>query len=170
MRRTRTIRFSMATAMMLVATAAAGSAFFTKVQRYTSSRRPHMKVDAPVLATLAIGLTAVALGALRGHRAAQVMLQMAVAYLGFVVLIGMAEARMERAILYWFQATFGLLVTIPLLARRAVTTRREPGPRRDWWRGTCEALVFSFVTMILVILGFFAQSLAPDVIRLYMAF
>jgi hypothetical protein len=170
MRRTRTIRFSMATAMMLVATAAAGSAFFVKVQKHAPGRRPHMKVDAPVLAVLAVGLTAVAVGAYRGHTASQMMLQMTIACLAFVVLIGMAEAKMDRAMLYWFQAAFGLVVTIPLLARRAVTTRMEPGPRRDWWRGTCEALVFSFVTMILVVLGFFAQSLAPDVIRLYMVF
>jgi hypothetical protein len=76
-------RFSMATLMMLVVTAAAASALFAKVQAHSEDpSRPTWKYDSPALVTLAIALTAVALGALKDHSVAQTMFQATIAYLG----------------------------------------------------------------------------------------
>ena len=161
MRLLRKVRFSMATVMMLVATAAAGSALFAKARQHIpAANQPYMKFDAPFLFTLSIALTAVALGALKGHTAVQMMLQTTIACLGYVSLIGLAEAGMERPLLYWFQVSFGLLVTIPLIARRAVKRGMERGPRRTWWKGTCEAVLFAFFTMILVLWGLLVEVIA----------
>src|SRR5206468_6751026 len=118
MRLLRKFRFSMAMAMMMVVTAAAASALFAKVHAHVpASSQPYLKIDAPVLFLLSIGLTSVALGALKGHAAWQMMLQITVACLSYVSLIGLAESGRERPLLYWFEVSFGLLVTAPLLAR-----------------------------------------------------
>lgn len=156
----RKIRFSMALVMMMVVTAAAASALFAKVRAHVpASNQPYLKIDAPVLFVLSIGLTAVALGSLKGHSAGQTMLQITVACLGYVSLIGLAESGRERPLLYWFQVSFGILVTGPLLARRLVKSEMERGPRRDWWKKTCEAVFFSFLTMMLVLAGILIQLL-----------
>jgi hypothetical protein len=169
MRRLPAMRFSVATVMMLVATAAVCSALFAKAREHIPAvNQPYLRFDAPFLFVLAIILTAVAFGALKGHTAVQMMLQTTIACLGYVSLIGLAESGMERPLLYWFQVSFGLLVTIPLLARRAVKTRIERGPRRTWWKGTCEAVLFSFFTMTLVLLGFFLQWLTLELARVYL--
>ncbi len=164
MRLLKKVRFSMATAMMLVATSAAASALFAKVREHApSATKPYLKIDAPVLFVLSIGLTAIALGSLKGHSANQTMLQVMLACLGFLSLIGLAEAGLARPLLYWFQASFGVLVTVPLLARRIVKTEMPRGPRRDWWKRMCEAVFFSFLTMMLVLLGIFVQWLAVEI-------
>ncbi len=161
MRLFRKIRFSMATIMMLVATAAACSALFAKAREHIPAvGQPYLRFDAPFLFTLSIVLTAVALGALKGHTAVQMMLQTTIACLGYVSLIGLAESGMQRPLLYWFQVSFALLVTIPLLARRSVKAGMERGPRRTWWKGTCEAVLFSFFTMILILGGLLIQFIA----------
>lgn len=158
MRLLRKFRFSMATVMMLVATAAACSALFAKARDHVPAiNQGYIRFDAPFLFVLSIVLTAVALGALKGHTAIQMMIQTTVACLGYLSLIGLAEASMERPLLYWFQCSFGLLVTAPLLARRAVKRGMERGPRRTWWKGTCEAVLFAFLTMNLVLLGLLLQ-------------
>ena len=160
MRLLRKMRFSMATVMMFVATAAAGSALFAKARQHTpADNQPYVKFDAPLLFTLSISLTGVALGALKGHTPFQMMLQITIAYVGYVSLIGLAEAGLERPLLYWFQISFGLLVTIPLFVRRSIKSGMERGPRRDWWKGTCEAVLFAFFTMILVLAGLLLQLL-----------
>jgi hypothetical protein len=157
----RKMRFSMATVMMLVVAAAACSALFAKAREHIpAANQTYLRFDAPFLFTLSIVLTAVALGALKGHTPIQMMLQTTIACLGYVSLIGLAEARMERPLLYWFQISFALLVTIPLLARRSVKAGMARGPRRDWWKGTCEAVLFSFFTMMLVLLGLLIQFIA----------
>lgn len=161
MRLFRTMRFSLAAIMMLVATAGAASALFAKAREFVpQGTQPYLRFDAPFLFVLSIALTAVALGALKGHTAVQMMLQTMIACLGYLSLIGLAEANMERPLLYWFQVGFGLLVTLPLLARRSVKTRMERGPRRDWWRGTCEAVLFAFFTMMLVLVGLMIEFIA----------
>jgi hypothetical protein len=157
----RKFRFSMAMAMMMVVTAAAASALFAKIHQHVpASNQPYLKVDAPVLFLLSIGLTSVALGALKGHSAWQMMLQITVACLSYVSLIGLAESGRERPLLYWFEVSFGLLVTAPLLARQIVKAEMERGPRRTWWKKTCESIFFAFLTMMLVLLGVLLEILA----------
>jgi hypothetical protein len=167
----RKMRFSLATVMMLVVVAAAVSALFAKVYRYApADTKPYLKIDAPVLFTLSIVLTAVALGALKSHTAFQTMLQVTLACVGFLSLIWMAEQGWERPLLYWFQVSFGILVTVPLLARRIVKSEMARGPRRTWWKGTLEAVFFSFLSMMLVLLGLLLQWLAaalgPQLIKM----
>jgi hypothetical protein len=150
------VRFSLATGMMLVVTAAAASAFFVKLSKYSENIAPASsisKLDPPILVTLAIGLTAVALGALKGHSAAQMMLQATLAYLGYLSLIWLSEGGWARLVLYWFQIAFALTVALPLLARRLVKSGMPRGPRRTWWKRTFEAMAFAFLNMLLVAVG-----------------
>jgi hypothetical protein len=166
----RKFRFSMAMIMMMVVTAAAASALFAKVWMHIpTSNQPYLKIDAPILFVLSIALTAIALGALKGHSAWQMMLQITVACLSYVSLIGLAETGRERPLLYWFQVGFGVLVTAPMLARQVVKNEMERGPKRTWWKKTCEALVFAFLTMILVLAGILLEALVavlvPQVIK-----
>jgi hypothetical protein len=170
MRPFKTMRFSVATVMMLVVTAAACSALFAKAREHVPAvNQPSEKFDTPFNFVLGIVLTAVALGSFRGHTAVQMMLQATVACLGFLSLIWLAEAGMRRPLAYWLEAGVGLLVTIPLVARRAVGSGMAPGPRRDWWRGTCESLPFSFVSMMLVLVGLFVQYGVVDTAGVFMA-
>jgi hypothetical protein len=158
MRLLRKMRFSMATIMMLVVTAAAASALFARVREHTpAATQPYLRIDAPILFTLSILLTAVALGALKSHTAFQTMLQTTIACVGYLTLIWLAERGLERPLLYWFQVSFGLLVTLPLLARRIVKSEMPRGERRDWWKRTFEAVFFSFLTMMLVLMGLLLQ-------------
>lgn len=152
---TRRFRFSMATILMLVVTAAAGSALFAKLRQLFGEpgAAPIWTVDIPSLVTLAIALTAVALGALKGHSAVQIMLQATLAYLGYLSVLWLVEAEWHRLLLYWFQATFALTVALPLVARRIVKNELPRGPRRRLWMRTLEAVVFSFLNMGLVLAG-----------------
>ncbi len=155
------MRFTLATAMELVVTAAVASALFAKVHRYTPpSGLTYLRIDAPILFVLSIVLTAVALGSLKGHTPGQMMLQVVVACLGFLSLVTLAENHWQRPLLYWFQVGFGVQVTLPLLARGIVKSEMERGPRRGWWKGTFEAVFFSFLTMMLVLVGILLQWLA----------
>ena len=154
----RKFRFSMAMVMMMVVTAAAASALFAKVRTHVpTGNLPSLKTDAPILFVLSIGLTAVALGSLKGHSPGQIMLQTTVACLGYLSLIQLAEAGRERPLLYWFQISFGVLVTGPMIARMFVKAEMERGPRRTWWKKTCESFLFAFLTMMLVLLGLLLQ-------------
>lgn len=151
----RRFRFSMATILMLVVTAAAGSALFAKVRQLfgDGGGNPTWTVDIPTLLTLAIALTAIALGALKGHSAVQIMLQATLAYLGYLSVLWLVEAEWHRLLLYWFQVTFALTVALPLVARRIVKNELPRGPRRRLWMRTFEAVVFSFLNMVLVLVG-----------------
>ena len=155
----RKVRFSMGTIMMFVLMTAAVMALFVKIRQHTDGVLPAgWKIDVPSLFLLAIGLTAVALGSWKEHSAAQIMLQVTLACVGCLTLIWIGEEQYERAIRYWCQGMFAATVTIPMLARRFVKTGLPRGPRRDWWKKTCEAAFFSFLTMILVSAGGLVQA------------
>jgi hypothetical protein len=149
----------MRTIAMLVLTAAVAFALFAKVRQHTGAVAPAgWKLDIPSLFLLAIGLTALALGSWKEHTAVQTMLQMTLTCLGCLVLIWIGEAQHERAIRYWFQGTFATTVSLPLLARRIVKAELPKGPRREWWKKTCEAMVFSFLNLMLVTVGGILQG------------
>jgi hypothetical protein len=164
MRLFRLIRFSMGTIMMFVLMAAAAMALFVKTQHLTDSITapgvlpPGWNLDVPSLFLLAIALTAVALGSWKEHTAVQIMLQVTLACFSCLTLIWIGEAQYERAIRYWCQGTFAATVTLPMLGRRFVKSGLPRGPRRDWWKKTCEAIFFSFLTMLLVTAGGLLQA------------
>ena len=153
------IRFSLATIMMFVAAAAAASALYAKaLERTEVIGAPGWKFDVPTLFLLAIVLTALALGFWKSHTAVQIMLQVTLACLGCLTLIWIGEAKYERAIRYWFQACFAATVTLPLIARGIVKSSLPRGPKRNWWKKTCEAVFFSFVNMMLITAGGLFQT------------
>lgn len=152
------VRFSMGTIMMFVLMAAAAMALFVKVYEYSDPLPMGWKVDVPSLFLLAIGLTAMALGCWKEHTASQIMLQVTIACVGCLTLIWVAESEYERAIRYWCQSAFAASVTLPMLARRLVKSRMPRGPRREWWKKTCEAAFFAFLTVILVSAGALYQA------------
>ncbi|MGC8642289.1 MAG: hypothetical protein ACP5XB_20700 [Isosphaeraceae bacterium] len=143
-------QLSLKTIMMVVLTAAAASALFAKVYQHTGILGGFWAVDAPSLFLLAILLTAFALGNWKEHNSIQIMLQMTISCLGYLVLIQISEAHFERATRYWFQLVFSLTVCVPLLARRYVKARVPRGPRRDRLKKTCEAVFFSFLNIVLL--------------------
>jgi hypothetical protein len=164
MNQLRFIRFSMATIMMFVLMVAAGMALFVKIQAHTDGVLPAgWNIDVPTLFLLAIVLTAVALGSWKEHTAVQIMLQVTLACLSCLTLIWIGEAQYERAIRYWCQGTFAVMVTLPMVGRRFVKSRMPRGPKRDWWKKTCEATFFSFLTMLLVSVGGAIQLLISEV-------
>src|SRR5688572_2990196 len=145
-------RFSLATIMMLVVTAAAASALFAKVSHLIQGTTSGTwDFDTPTLAVLAVALTALALGAWKEHSAVQTMLQATLAYVGYLSVIWISEAGLDRLLLYWLQMAFALTVALPLLARRYVKAALPRGPSRSWWKKTCEAVAFSFLNMLLVV-------------------
>jgi hypothetical protein len=159
MRLIRMIRFSMGTIMMFILMVAAAMALFVKILQHTEGvLPPGWVLDVPSLFLLAIVLTAVALGSWKEHTAAQIMLQVTLACFSCLTLIWIGEANYERAIRYWCQGTFAATVTLPMLARRFVKSGLPRGPRRDWWKKTCEAIFFSFLTMLLVTAGGLLQA------------
>lgn len=160
-------RFSLATISMFVVAAAAASALFAKVMQHSvqTSVLPSWKYDSPTLVTLAIALTAIALGALKSHTAVQTMLQATIAFLGYFILISLAESGHVHLLLYWFQTAFALTVALPLVARRYVKSEMPRGPRRTWWKNTCEALIFAFLNILMVATGAFLQWLTFVIIK-----
>ncbi len=150
------VRFSMATLMIFVLTAAMASALFAEVRQHLPASLSRTVKDAswttdiPALLILAIGLTGIALGAWKGHSAVQMMLQIGLAYLGCLFLIWLQEAGLERAFRYWFQGMFAATVVLPLLTRRYVKAEMPRGPRRDQWKKTTEAVAFTFLNLLLV--------------------
>jgi hypothetical protein len=158
------IRFSMGTIMMFVVMVAAGMALFVKIQEVTLTVDTLVglpagwNLDIPSLFLLAIVLTAVALGSWKEHTAVQMMLQVTLACFGSLTLIWVSEAQYERAIRYWCQGTFAATVTLPMLVRRYVKSGLPRGPRREWWKKTCEAVFFSFLTLLLVTAGGLLQG------------
>jgi hypothetical protein len=141
--------------MMFVVMAAAAMALFAKIQHLADDAAvpAAWNLDAPILFLLAIFLTAVALGSWKEHSSVQIMIQVTLACFSCLTLIWIGEAKYERAIRYWCQATFAASVTLPMLARRFVKSGMARGPKRDWWKKTCEAVFFSFLTMLLVSAG-----------------
>src|SRR5262249_15175165 len=153
-------RFTLAATMMFVLTAAAASALHVKIMQHMGNiGAPGWGFDVPTLTLLAIFLTAIALAALKKHSPVQAMLQATLTCLGCLTWIWISEAHYGRALRYWFQAAFGLTVTVPLIARAMVKSRLPRGPRRDWWKKTCEAIIFSFLNLLLVSAGAVIQVL-----------
>ena len=156
----RKMRFTMATVMMMVVTAAVASALFAKARDHIpAAQYPYLKVDAPAVFVISITLTAIALGALKAHSPGQIMLQIVLACLSYFALIGLAEAGAVRPLLYWFQVSFALQAALPLIARSHIKAEMERGPRRDWWKKTTEAVLFSFLTIAIVLISSFLQWL-----------
>jgi hypothetical protein len=150
----RKLQIPMRTAMMMVLTVAVAAALFVKVFEHTSGiPSTGWGIDVPSLLLLAIVLTGTALGSWKEHTSFQIMLQIAIACLGYLVLIQIGEAQFERATRYWFQTTFALTVCLPLLARRYVKSKLPKGPRKAWWKKTCEAVFFSFLNLVLILAG-----------------
>jgi hypothetical protein len=159
----RRVRFSLGTLMMIILALASCSALFVKVRQYATTNlstpgAATWVTDAPTLCILATVLTAVALAAWKGHTLALGSLQVTLACLGWLALIWVAEAGFERAVRYWFEATFALAVALPLVVRHAVKTSLPRGPRRDWGKKACEAVFFSALNMLLVSAGAFLQG------------
>ncbi|QDV35186.1 hypothetical protein [Tautonia plasticadhaerens] len=155
------LRFSMADGAMLVVAASAASALFARTVEAMdgSSQRslPPFKYDVAVLLVLAVGFTAVGLGAYKRHSVSQVLLQVTLACLALLSAIELGEAGWNRALLYWFQASFALMVAGPAVARRVVKASLPRGPRRSWWKNTLEAVAFSWFNVMLVLLGMLIQ-------------
>jgi hypothetical protein len=153
------IRFTLAATMMFVLTAGAASALYVKIMQHMGALGAlGWQFDVPTLCLLAIFLTAIALASLKTHSAVQTMLQATLACLGCLTWIWIAEAHYERAIRFWFQGLFAVTVALPLLARMIVKSTLPRGPRRTWWKKTCEAVVFSFLNIMLVSAGAIAQA------------
>ncbi len=165
----RLLRFSMGTIMMFVLMSASAMALFVKVEEYARPLPMGWKLDVPVLLLVAIGLTSMAMGFWKDHSASQVMMQIAIACVGCLTLIWVAESEYERAVRYWCQSAFAVSVTLPMLVRRLVKSRMPRGPRREWWKKSCEAVFFAFLTVILISAGTLYQGavyvLATEVIR-----
>jgi hypothetical protein len=161
----RKMRFTMATVMMLVVTAAVAFALFAKARDHIpTATHPYMNVDAPAVFVISIALTGMALGALKAHSPGQIMLQVVLAYLAYLGLITLAEAGAFRPLLYWFQASFAILAVGPLIARSYVKAEMERGPGRTWWKKTTEAILFSFFTITIVLVSGFLQWLTTLIV------
>jgi hypothetical protein len=153
------IRFSLAKIMMFVLACAAASALYARIMEHTTlAGAADWSIDIPTLFLLGIVLTALALGFWKSHTAVQIMLQVTLACLGCLTLIWIGEAKFERGIRYWFQACFAATVTLPLIARGIVKSSIPRGPRRNWWKKTCEAVFFSFLNMMLITAGGLFQT------------
>lgn len=157
----RRLRFSIADGVMLVVAASAASALFARmVEAMGGSPQPGLaayKYDVATLLVLAVGLTAVGLGAYKRHSVKQMLLQVTLACLAFLSAIELGEAGWDRALLYWLQLSFALMVAAPMVARRLVKAGLPQGPRRLWWKNTLEAVVFSWLNAMLVLLGMLIQ-------------
>jgi hypothetical protein len=161
----RKFRFSMATVMMLVVTAAVAFALFAKTRDHIpTAQHPYLAVDAPAVFVTSIVLTAIALGALKSHSPGQVMLQVVLACLSYIGLISLAELGAFRPLLYWFQASFAVLAAGPLVVRASVKADMERGPRRTWWKKSTEAVLFSFFTVVIVLISSFLQWLTVVIV------
>ena len=152
-------RISIATVMMLVVTAATASGLAARM--LSSGLAPALAGAVPgarssdIVAVLiaAVVLTALMLATRKRHTANQTMLQIAATCLGLLYLLSLPDITSKRLQLYWLQVLFAVLVVGPLLARRAVRTRMDRGPRRSWWMGTFEAIAFAYLNMLLVGIG-----------------
>ena len=150
------ISFSIATLMMLVGTVGSVAALVARVlellqEVVSKSLHPYVS-DLAALWVVGIVLTGVALAVWRGHTANQAMLQISLACLAFLYAISMTRLG-SRLSFYWLQSLFAVLVVVPLVARRRIKFRLARGPRRTWWLGTCEAVAFAYLNMLLVLAG-----------------
>jgi hypothetical protein len=167
-------RFSMAAIMMLVVTAAAGSALFVRLKRFSaniSTSRPDIfEGDAPLVMILALSFTAIALGTIRRHSAIQIMLQMTLSFLMPLVRLQLNTAGdagqvwAEHAAVLWFQTCFFLTVVLPLIGIRSLTGREMDPAQRNRWQRTFEAILASFLTVCFVCVGMILQLFIYEMI------
>ena len=160
------LRISLATLMIIVITAAAASALFSRLVRHmpAGSAPASIRYDVATLVVMAVVLTGMAIAARKGHSPRLAMFQITVACLGYLGLLSLAEISTGRPIFYWYQATFAALVVVPLIARRLVKRRIEKGPRRTLWMKRCESVAFAFLNMVLVLIGVGVQLIIVVVV------
>ena len=167
------LRFSMATVMMLVVAAAAGSAVFAKFHELFTSggiafRGKSREIDYPATIVLATALAATAIGAARRHGTLRTFLLASVTYLMLLALaqtIDQATIWKLRALRYWLQGCFAITVVAPLLAIRAFGLGDVgESPRQRWLRLTLESLIASFLNLVLVGVGVAFQMFLLEVI------
>ena len=154
-------RISLATVMIVVVTAAAASALFASLVRHlpTGTIPSAIRYDIAILFVAAIILTGMAIAARKGHSPHLTMFQITLACLAYLGLLSLAEISRGRPVYYWYQASFALMVVIPLIARRIIKRRIDKGPRRTLWMKRCEAVAFAFLNMVLVLIGAGVQLL-----------
>jgi hypothetical protein len=162
MRLIQKLRFSMGTILMFVLMAGATMALFVQIQVGGVPADVSTRYEAG-LVLLALVLTAVTLGSYAEHTAVQIMLQVTLACFSCLSLTWISQPNDGLAFRYWFQVNFAVTVALPILARRFVKSGLPRGLRRDWWKKTCEAIAFSFLTMVLVSVGDLLQMYAYGV-------
>ena len=167
----RRLRISIATIMMLVVTVGAASGLAarmlsTKIASELALGAGGVRSgDVVAVLLLAVGLTALTLAAWKRHTANQMMLQITMACLGLLFVLSLGDMASKRFQLYWLQILFAVLVVGPLLARRAVRARMIRGRGRTWWMGTCEAIAFAYLNMLLVAIGAVIEGFGITVLR-----
>lgn len=155
-------RLTMATVMYLVVTSAAAIALMVRLGRHITPIPQFgsaIRYEIAGLFVAAIVLTGAALAARKRHSPYLAMLQITVACLGFLLLISLVEVEYFRPALYWYQATFAVLVVIPLVIRRIIKLRMEKSPLRASRMKLCESFAFAFLNMVLVLIGVLVQGL-----------
>lgn len=152
-------RFSIGALMMFVLMVAAGAALFVKILEKDDPNAPPVY---PIEALVAIVLPTIALGAWRNHTATQIMLQATLVCLVCLSAYWSIATNHERAVSCWYQSMFALTITLPMLVRRHVKATWPRGPRRESWKKTCEAVLFSFLTFLIMTIGNFFQFLYYD--------
>lgn len=154
-------RLTMASVMYAVVTAAAAAALLVRLGRHMPPipQGPTLRYEIAALFVAAIVLTGAALAARKRHSPYLAMLQITVACLAFLILVSVAEVSTLRPVLYWYQASFAVLVVVPLVIRRVIKLRMQKGPRRAARMKLCEAIAFAFLNMALVLIGVLVQGM-----------
>jgi hypothetical protein len=150
----RRFRFSIGTMMLFVLTAASASAMAARLHHLLQGDE-RWAIDVPALGTLAISLTAVAIVSVRRGTLHQGMLQVALCCALVLATVGLIEADWTRALPYWFQTCFALIVALPLALRRT---------ERPWSLWASEVLLGAFANLMLVLVGVFLQFLMLELI------
>lgn len=171
MARYQRLRITMADVLWLVLAAGAGSALFARLLLLLKPKGFGSDWDLHIAAVLvlAITLTCAAYGAWRGLAFARTMLCIAASHAQFLALVLAVEwvkgaPPRARLLLYWLQGCFALTVLAPALVLRLVVADMEPGPRRDLMRQVCEALLGSYASMLLVLVGGALQLLGAELL------
>ena len=141
-------RSSLALMMMLVVTAAAAAALGAGLDRVWPRGGFWFRGDLAALIIPAIGVNAVLLARWSRHGAAQALLQVDVACLAFLALVHAIESRRGLLVVFWFPATFGVVLVAPLLAIEAMRAARAQTPRRDRWIKAAEAVMCAAINLL----------------------
>jgi hypothetical protein len=157
-RRPGVVRVTLGTAMVAVLTAAAASALFAKIHRVLTPVPSNTRAtplglarDYPLVTLLAVGLTGIVVGCARRSGPNATMLPIAAACGVGLVLIWVVESHTAYTI-YLFEALFGLLFALPLLARR-LASRMEGGPWRARTIAVLDLLINCFLIVVFSLVG-----------------